>query len=249
MHQRTDMGYVSRHKRRDLSRYETLYEDPDYDRLRAFDATRREEKLTTGVFAGGSTLETLGGLVAVILSILGFSRSPIEMCAVATIALGVALLAQGASIMARWGQALQRAKGTRLERTELVEGVSTEVFGGAVGIVLGVLTLVGIEPAVLLPVAAIVFGGSLLLGGATQPDLVFLAPERNPRYARLTFSAIQASGGIMVLVGVAAAVLGILALVGVGPPISLALVAMLSIGFALVVAGSALTARFLRRFT
>lgn len=249
MHQRTDMGYVSRHKRRDLSRYETLYEDPDYDRLRAFGATRREEKLTNGVFAGGSTLETLGGLVAVILSILGFSRSPIEMCAVATIALGVALLAQGASIMARWRQALQRAKGTRLERTELVEGVSTEVFGGAVGIVLGVLTLVGIEPAVLLPVAAIVFGGSLLLGGATQPDLVFLAPERNPRYARLTFSAIQASGGIMVLVGVAAAVLGILALVDVGPPISLALVAMLSIGFALVVAGSALTARFLRRFT
>lgn len=243
------MGYVSRHKRRDLSKYETLYEDPDYDRVRAFGAARREEKLTTGVFAGGSTLETLGGLVAVILSILGFSRSPIAMGAVATIALGVALLAQGASIMARWRQALQRAKGTRLDRTELVEGVSTEVFGGAVGIVLGVLTLVGIEPTVMLPVAAIVFGGSLLLGGATQPDLVYLAPERNPRYARLTFSAIQASGGIMVLVGVAAAVLGILALVGVGPPIALALVAMLSIGFALVVAGSALTARFLRRFT
>ncbi len=243
------MGYVSRHKRRDLSRYETLYEDPDYDRLRAFGSARREDKLTTGVFAGGSTLETLGGLVAVILSILGFSRAPIEMGAVATIALGVALLAQGASIMARWRYALQRAKGTRLERTELIEGVSTEVFGGAVGIVLGVLTLVGIEPSVLLPVAAIVFGGSLLLGGATQPDLVYLAPERNPRYARLTFSAIQASGGIMVLVGVAAAVLGILALVGVGPPISLALVATLSIGFALVVAGSALTARFLRRFT
>src|SRR5690606_11872409 len=165
------MGYVSRHKRRDLSKYETLYEDPDYDRVRAFGAARREEKLTTGVFAGGSTLETLGGLVAVILSILGFSRSPIAMGAVATIALGVALLAQGASIMARWRQALQRAKGTRLDRTELVEGVSTEVFGGAVGIVLGVLTLVGIEPTVMLPVAAIVFGGSLLLGGATQPDL------------------------------------------------------------------------------
>lgn len=243
------MGYVSRHKRRDLSKYETLYEDPDYDRLRAFDEKRRNEKLTSGVLAGGSSLETLGGLAAVILAILGFSRAPVIMGACATIAIGIALLALGASIMARWRHALQRTKGTRLDRRELAEGVSTEVFGGVVGIVLGVLALTGVVPTVLLPVAAIVFGGSLLLGGTLQPDLVYLSPERNPKYARLTYSAIQASGGIMVLVGVASAVLGILALVEVGPPLGLALVAMLSIGFALVLAGSSLTVRFLRWFT
>jgi hypothetical protein len=151
--------------------------------------------------------------------------------------------------MARWRHALRRVQGTRLERSELVEGVSTEVFGGTVGIVLGILALVGVKPMILLPVAALVFGGSLLLGGATQPDLVYLSPDRNPRYARMTFSAVQASGGIMVLVGVAAAVLGILALIEVGPALSLTLVAMLSIGFALVFAGGALTARFVRRFT
>jgi hypothetical protein len=148
--------------------------------------------------------------------------------------------------MARWRHAVNRLEGTRPDRDELVEGVSTEVFGGVVGIVLGIIALVGIKPAIMLPVAAIVFGGSLLLGGAAQPDLVYLAPERNPRYARATFSAIQASGGIMVLVGVAAAVLGILGLLEVAPPVSFALVSMLSIGFSLLIAGGALTARFMR---
>jgi hypothetical protein len=243
------MGYVSRHKRRDLSTYETVWQDPDYEQLAAAMAAPKRDRAPTSVLAGGSVLETLGGLAAVVLGVLGFSQRPIEMAACATIAIGFALLAQGVSIMARWRQASQRSAGTRLDRQELVEGVSTEVFGGIVGIVLGIVALVGIKPAVILPVAAIVFGGSLLLGGAAQPDLVYLAPERNPRYARATFSAIQASGGIMVLVGVASTVLGILGLLEVGPPLSFALVAMLSIGFSLVLAGGALTARFVRRFS
>lgn len=239
------MGYVSRHKRRDLSKYETVWQDPDYDRLAA--QVRRDERITDGMLAGGSTLETIGGLAAVIVSVVGFQERPIVMGAVATIAIGIALLSQGASIMARWRDAAPKLQGPKPDRSELVEGVSTEVFGGAVGIVLGIIALVGIKPSVMLPVAAIVFGGSLLLGGAAQPDLVYLAPDKNPRFARASFSAIQASGGIMVLVGVAAAVLGILALLQVGPALSLSLVAMLSIGFALLLAGGALTARFVHR--
>ncbi len=242
------MGYVSRHKRRDLSRYETVYEDPDYERLRAAEGPPREEKITAGMLTGGSTLESIGGLVAVILAVLGFSQQPLEMAAIATIAIGVGLLAQGASIMTRWRQAVRKLEAAHLDRSELVEGVSTEVFGGVVGIVLGITALAGIRPAILLPVAALVFGGSLLLGGATQPDLVYLAPERNPRIARATFGAIRASGNVMVLAGVAAAVLGILGLVGVGPPLGLTLAALLGIGVALLFAGGALTTRFVRRF-
>jgi hypothetical protein len=241
------MGYVSRHRRRDLSKYESVYEHPDFEAL-GYGLKTRDDKLTAGMIAGGSSIEMLGGLAAVILAVLGFSSRPIEMCAIATIAVGIGLLAQGAAIMTRWRHALRKAQGTRLERHELVEGTSMEVFGGVIGIVLGTLALATISPAVLLPVAAIVFGASLLLGGVTQPDLVYLAPEKNPRFARMTFSAIQASGGVMVLVGVAAAVLGILGLV-MGPPVMFALVAMLCIGFTLVLAGSALTARFVRRFT
>src|SRR5690349_8045901 len=97
------MGYVSRHKRRDFSKYETVY-----DRLAAARAPRPADNITNGMLAGGTTIETLGGLAAVVLSLIGFQSRPIEMCSIATIAIGVALLSQGATVMARWRQAMRR---------------------------------------------------------------------------------------------------------------------------------------------
>jgi hypothetical protein len=240
------MGYArSGREKRDLTKHETVYEDPDYDQLRA--GAKREAKVTRSVLAGGTSLETLGGLTAVIVCIVGFSMLPFQMAATAVIAIGFGLFAQGASIAARWRDTVRRIEGVRIPKEELAGGVSTEVFGGLTGIVLGVLAFGGVKPLVLLPAAAIVFGGSLLLGGAAQPDLVYLAPERNPRVARTTYNVIQTSGGVMVLVGVAAAVLGILGLLQVGPVLTVSLVAFLAIGATLVFAGSALTARLLRR--
>ncbi len=241
------MGYArSGRDKRDLTKHETLYEDPEYEGMRAGTA-KREQKVTRSVLAGGTSLEALGGLVAIVVCIVGFSQLPFQMAGIGAIAIGFALFAQGASIAARWRDTARRVEGLRLPPQEIAGGVSTEVFGGLTGIVLGILALMGVKPLVLLPAAAIVFGGALLLGGAAQPDLVFLAPERNPRVARTTYNAIQTSGGVMVLVGVAAAVLGILGVLRVGPVLTLALVAYLAIGASLVFAGGALTARLLRR--
>lgn len=250
------MGYARPARdKRDLSQHETLYVDPDYDKLRSATGFDREERLTRGVLAGGSSIETLGGLVALVVTIAGFTTLPFQMASIAVIALGIALLAQGIAIMSRWRDALRRfetatapRKG-RAAKPELVGGISTEVFAGVVCTVLGILALAGVAPLTLLPAAVLLFGGALLLGGAAQPDLVFLAPEKNPRVARVTYDAIQTSGGIMVLVGVAASVLGILALLDVGPTLTLTLVALLAIGFALLFAGGALTARFARHLT
>jgi len=242
------MGYArSGRDRRDFSKYETVFEDPDYEKLRAATGAKRAQRLTSATLAGGSSLETLGGLAAIVLAVIGFSYLPFYMAGIATIAIGIALFAQGLSIMARWRDALRRLQGAKFDRQELVSGLSTEVFGGLVGVVLGVLALAGIKPLVMLPVASIVFGGALLLGGAAQPDLVYLAPERNPRVARVTYNAIQTSGGVMILVGIAAAVLGILGVLDVGPILTLTLAALLAIGSSLVFAGGALTARFIRR--
>lgn len=236
--------------KRDLSKGDTIYEDPDYERLRALtEGPRREMRRSSNVFAGGSTLETLGGLTGLIVAIIGFSYLPFTMAGIATIAIGVALFAQGAAIMVRWHEAMRRLEGARYDKRELASGISTEMFGGLAGIVMGMLALVGVKPLVLLPVSAIVFGAALLLGGAAQPDLVYLAPERNPKIARMTYSAIQTSGGVMILVGVASAVLGILGVLAVGPILTLTLVALMAIGVALVFAGGALTARFVHRVT
>ncbi len=234
--------------KRDLSKYETIYQDPDYERMRAF-GSPRPLRSARSVVAGGSSLETLGGLTAFVATIVGFTELPFQMAGIATIAVGLALFAQGITIMSRWREALVRIENTRAKKHELVSGISTEVFAGVVGVVLGFLSLAGVAPLVVLPAAVVVFGGALLLGGAAQPDLVYLAPESNPKFARVTYNAIQTSGGIMVLVGIAAAVLGILALVKVGPVLTLTLVALLSISGSLVFAGGVLTARLLHRLT
>ncbi|MDB4952783.1 MAG: hypothetical protein JWO36_352 [Myxococcales bacterium] len=248
------MGYVRTRKdpKLDLRHRETLY-PPDERGFRDSreDAARElshDDKVTNGVLASGTSLELVGGLAATVVSVIGLSSYlPFYMCAVATIAIGVAFLAHGLSVIARWEHAARRLAGSRYDRGEVIGGVSTEVFGGTVGLILGVLALSHVLPFVLMPVAAIVYGGSLLLGGAAQPELVELVPQSDPRYRRITRDAIQASAGVMVLVGIAAATLGILALLAVGPVVVLTLSAMLSIGGALVIAGGALTARFVQR--
>ena len=240
------MGYLRTGKQPPLSQNaEQIY--PPTSRRIPIQTT--DDRKTVRIFAGGSSIETLGGLAAAVLAVIGVAGyNPIVMLGTACIATGVALLAHGGSIAARWRQVLERLEGDQYDRSELIGGIGTEVFGGAVGLVLGIVALAHVRPLVLLPVAAIVFGGSLLLGGAAQPELEELVPEYDARYRRYTRDAIQASGGVMVMVGIAAAVLGILALLAVGPIITLTLVGMLCIGAALLMAGGALTARFARRF-
>lgn len=235
--------------KRDLSRHETVYQDPDYDRIRPFGGVRREERVTRGVIAGGSSLETLGALVALVAAIVGFASAPFQMTGIAVIAIAIALFAQGIAIVSRWKDTMRRIEGTKAKRQEVIGGVSTEIFAGLAGVVLGVIGLAGVYPLIVYPAALTMFGGALLLGGAAQPDLVYVAPDKNPKFARVTFDAIQTSGGIMILVGVAAAVLGILALLEVGPILTLSLVGLLAIGSALVFAGGVLTARLLHRFS
>jgi len=237
--------------KRNLSKHETVYVDPDYDRLRAtVGLDDHEARVTRGVIAGGTSIETLGGLVALVVTIAGFSTLPFQMAGIAVIALGTALFAQGFAVTSRWRDAAKRLAKSRWPRPGLTgSGVSVEMFSGLVGILLGALALSGVQPLSLLPFATIVFGGALLLGGAVQPDLVHLAPEKNPKVAQITYSAIQTSGGVMVLVGVAAVVLGILALLEVGPTLPLTLVALLSIGVALLFAGGVLTTRLVRQLT
>lgn len=229
--------------------HEVLYEHPERrsgeERRRTGD---RHEKVTAAALTGGSALELLGGGAAVVLAIIGLSGFlPVYMTAIATIAIGGALLAHGAAAAARYQDTVRRAAASRGQQIEVIGGLGSEVFGGAAGIALGILALANVIPFVLLAVAAIVLGGSILLGAPAQPDLARLAPDENRRVGRMTYEAVEGASGAMALVGIGAAVLGILALIHVGPPLTLVLVAMLAIGGALFLGGSALTARFARR--
>jgi len=214
-------------------------------------AERRREvsadRVTTAAITSGSSLELLGGAAAVVLAIIGLTGfMPGTMTAIATIVIGGALLVHGAAVAARWKEAQQVAI-ERNERFELAGGLGSEVLGGATAVVLGILALANIVPLTLLAVAAIVLGGSIMFGAPAQPDIARLAPDRDQRFGNMTYRAVETSTGAMELAGIGAVVLGILALLRIGPPLTLVMVAMLAVGAAVLLGGSALTARFARR--
>jgi len=234
---------------RSLERGKVVYQQ-DLDIGRA-DAPRAEPVVTNSdratqiAIASGSSFELFAGAIAGIVAVIGIAGYfPHYMAATAVIAVGLALLAQGGTMAARWQNAVHIAGS---EKTEAV-GIGTEVFGGLAGIVLGVLALFGVAPTFLLPAAALVIGAAMLLGGPAQPQIAEAAPASSARRWHVTRDAVRTSSGVMVMAGVAAVVLGILAVAANGPVILLTLIAMLCVAAALVLAGGALTARFARRF-
>jgi len=189
----------------------------------------------------GSSFELLCAVVAVPLAIAGLAGYlPLYLAAIATVAVGFALLAQGSTIAARWRNALHIAGRERIDRI----GMSTEMFGGFATIVLGVLALFGVASLTLLPVAAIALGAALLLGGPTQPEIA----EDSPRHWHVTRDMMRASSGVMVMGGLSAVILGVLAIANVGPIVPLALTALLCVAAALMLSGGSLLAVVKKRF-
>lgn len=170
--------------------------------------------------AGSSSAEAIAGVGAIILAVLGLARiAPQYMAPIATIAVGVAFWLRGGAEAIRFS-----TFSGSLQRTEEFRGMSNEFFAGAAGIILGILSLLGIAPAVLLSVAIIVYGAALLLGGNVMAQF--------------------ASGSGQILVGLTAVILGILSLVGFNP-IALMLVALLTLGFSLLFSGTNMGLRML----
>jgi len=201
------------------------------------------------IIAGGSMLEGVGGLAAIILAILGLSGIlPTDLMAVGVIGIGVSLLFEGGAVGARFSRLVANTGKIVGAPSELGGGMTAEFLAGAAGVVLGLLALLHIAPAILPPVAAIVFGGALLLGSGAAARLSYLeatngsTPDGIDEVLR---EAVSASAGAQVLTGVAAALLGILALVGFNPTV-LTLVAVLCLGTAVVLNATAVSGRILR---
>ncbi len=204
-----------------------------------------EREKSIKVVAGGSITEAICGAATVVLAIIGLAGTlPGYMASIATIAFGVALLAQGGAIAARWSRLLRETQPYEWDtRTELGGGMGAEFLAGGAGVVLGILGLLGIYTATLIPIAVIVFGGALLLGSGATADLGSLyAPTAHERFAHVTRQITLAASGAQMLVGVGAIVLGIIALVGVDPVV-ITLVALLVVGASVLLSGAAVSSR------
>lgn len=208
--------------------------------------TGHETERNAKAVSGASLISVLAGAVAIVLPILGLlDIVPLTLAAVTSIAIGTGFVLAGAAVSARWKDILRDLGHERRQQADIGGGVTAEFLGGAAGIALGILALVGVYPGILIPVAAIVFGATLIFASATQAELAAVGHETD-RAERASRGASRAMAGAEVLAGIAAAVLGILVLVDVTGGVEgivLAHVAFLCVGAAMILAGTTLGSR------
>lgn len=203
------------------------------------------ERRSTGVMTAGAAAEGFASIGAIVLSILGLTgQIPQILLPIATIAVGASLLFEGGAVTARFSNLLSRAR-VPVDMSPLGMGLTTEFVSGIAGIVLGVLALIKIAPLILIPVAAIVLGSSLLLGAsatARMNSAVAQMSEQREAVREVMSEAVFSAAGIQILAGIGVVVLGILALIGMSPTI-LSFVSMLSLGVATLLSGTVLIGR------
>lgn len=201
--------------------------------------------------ARGSFTEVLAGAAAVVLAILGLVRiNPALLASIATIVLGAAFMAEGGALAARF----MRAGRETVMHDAMGNDVAMESMCGAGGIVLGILALLGIYPMVLVAAATIVFGAGMLSASGTAWRLNSMnhptagyAASSAARGRYVTEETFDFSGS-QPLIGFAAIVLGILALAGYVPAV-LSLVALLALGFGVLLSGSWMATRLSTLFS
>ena len=191
------------------------------------------------------TSEAVCGAVAIVLTILGLAHvAPVFLVAVAAIAIGIALGIQGMSIAIEYGRLLARVGEAGAQFADFAGHSSwtTGILAGAGGIVLAILALLGIDSVDLVAIAVIAYGGGLILnvGSGIQHSAARLAMQSLEQpYQRLASDVMSSSVGAQVMAGLAAVVLGILALAGFSSLV-LVLVAILALGTFILVNGSTL---------
>src|SRR5690554_2732525 len=200
---------------------------------------------TAGIIAGGSIFEVICGVGAATLGILGLvGILPSLFVTIGIITVGAGLMLAGGSIGAKYEEVLNSssAETSTAGVAEASSGVTAETVGGAAGAALGILALLGVEAATLIPIALIVLGGAMAFGaGATRRlSQLMVAASGAPRYKqRAANESVRGAAFMQTIAGVGATVLGILTLVGVTTDVAINLVAVIVLGGGLLLSGMA----------
>lgn len=196
---------------------------------------------------GGSVVDSAAGLGAIVLTILGLvGVIPVVMAALAVLALGAGFLSQGVSIQARYKTITAATPETHMGPGGFGSGLAAETIGGLAALALGVLTLIGLSPFVLIPVAVIAFGATMILGSTMLYRLneYLISHEGKPEDERAASDqAARGTSNIHLLVGIGAVVLGILSLIGGPISLTYSLVALIGVGAANLISGAELVNR------
>lgn len=190
-------------------------------------------------------IDDIGGVATVLLAILGLAGlyAPI-LAAIATVLLGVALLAQGRSLLAQYGQASVEAAARTPVSASAAPVRFAVILLGAAGAALGVLALLDVNSAVLTPIASIMIGAGLVFSSVSAWHLnaIRRASATGEASARdaLANQMIFDSLGVQSFAGLAAILLGVLAASGATYDLTFNLVALLILGSALALKGGGL---------
>lgn len=189
----------------------------------------------------GLLTEGAAGIAVVVLAIIALAGvSSSALVSIATIIVGVGLMVQG------FNSAAENSRGLPAAIPEFGGEVMVDCLAGGTGIVLGILALIGISTGYLLNAALIIFGAALLLSGA----LAMRGPVATPLGAEATMVAYRgspAAGGMEMLIGVAAVVLGILSFVLPHAGV-LTMVGFIAVGAALLLVSATFGSAMLRVF-
>ncbi|MGH7125604.1 MAG: hypothetical protein ACREFI_14610 [Stellaceae bacterium] len=181
----------------------------------------------------GLLTEGAAGIAVIVLSVIALAGIAVEgLVSIATIVIGVGLMVQAFNSAAEHAKAMTVGAEAGARSVEPTGDVMADCLCGVTGIVLGILALVGINAAHLVPAALIVFGGSLLLSGAMSMG------DRGS----------AAAGGMEILIGMAAIVLGILSLILMASSV-LVLVGFIAVGAAMLLVSASFSGAMMRLLT
>jgi hypothetical protein len=180
----------------------------------------------------------------VVLAIIGLAGvNPEILVSIATIVFGAALLIQGGAMLTEFATI---GGASESESATSGGGLSALFLVGFAGMVLGVLSLLGVHSGVLTAVSAIAFGGALVISSTavwqllTSRSVAARFQARSPMVRVMASEVAAGSSGLQAMAGLAAIVLGILAVAGIFTQ-GLTLIAFLVAGAAIVLTGSSLS--------
>ncbi len=184
-------------------------------------------------FVGAGLLDAAGGVATIVLAICGLTGiHPPILASIAVVVFGAELLARAGMIISLMSAA---RNGSTEDSGEYGGGLAALFLVGFGGVTLGILSILGVAQAVLVSVSIIGFGVALILSGGS--GWAILADEKATPAEQSPVAE-----GVPVVAGLAAIILGILALVLMHIPasLSLTLAALLVLGAAVLVSGGSL---------
>jgi hypothetical protein len=165
---------------------------------------------------GSEAVATVGsaGAVPAIVGLAG--ALPHLLAQVGVIVVGASFVAVQGSAAARYGAALSREERSQLHALPTGAAVTSEFVGGMTAALLGLLSLLGVAPLLLLAIAVILLGAVEIATGRSIGRITHMlieAADVSPRVKALALESAGASPGAVLLIGMGAVALGMLAIV------------------------------------